>query len=415
MEFIKVTNDIYNEYVKHTGKETLSLTDMNAINTILYEYISSYYFKDLYDGVHLRITNDGYKLPYFLINEKRDNTILNIDGEFLKVNLLTNTDCLSIDPSILKHADIQKAAGNHIFPAKNIFDVKYNTYADQICISALNETEKLIIQNLKESSKFYSMIFESKPIKKILHLQSRKDLKFTKLDCQNLKMNEILKELAKYHKIPSNSLINNLAENYDLRYLKTMKRTKALYIAYNENEIAGILSVDQSYYLKEIGVVDFNKFNYVESLTVSKSFRGMNLGIQLFEQLMKDADMTNTVIILSRYSENGLNYLKDKIEQLCEKNNHILVIHDNEKDLYAYPLVEILFNNETKSIYKDEIDTELPQLQRSFDESLSLLKLKIERVRDFNKIEPAFVTIELEKAFKECVDSDKLRLKIKPQ
>jgi len=415
MDFIKVTNDIYNEYTKFTGKTELNLNDMNSINTILYNYLDSYYFKDLYSAVHLRITDDGYKIPVLLKNAKMNSEIMTVEGHIISIKDLDANNYLNIDPSMLLAVEIQNSIKSSGFKNIPTFEKNYNLKAMSLTDNIMTNTETSVIDQLKSSNPFYSTVFEKNSIKQMLLLQNKKEINIERIDCNGLKLKDIANILSDFHKTPTHQIVNHLATNYDLRYLSTMKTAKSIYIAHNGSEIAGLLATDNSYYLKALEIEAFNKFDYVESIAVAKSFRGLNIGSQLFEAMLKDVTLEQGVVLMSRFSEDGANYLSKKFNKIEEKYPDVTVIHDNEKNDYAYKLIEVLFKNKSETIYYEAKDIDVPQLIRPFNESLSIFKDKITQMRAFNSVDKSLVEIELDKTFKECVDKASIRQKIKPQ
>jgi hypothetical protein len=409
MDFSKITKDITNEYVELTGKTDLSQSDMNVINSTLFDYLKSYYFKDLYFAVHMRTTEDGYKVPCLLKNSNLSNTIVDIDGE--SINIKNISDFNKLDRADLTYFDIQKAERNiGLGPKINIEEI--STKGLMLSTNDDSSLKSDIITNLKNKDAFYEIVFEKNPIKQMLNLKNRLDITISKIDCEGLNQREIHARLTEFNHTTDKNTVRLLTDNYALKYLSTIKHAKSIYIAHNNHEIAGILLTDINYHLKSVGVQDYKKFDYVEAISVGKSFTGLGIGSKLYEQLVTDMNLTNGVIIMSRFTENGSNYLANKFDEINKRNPNALVIQDDEKEGYAYALIETLFKNTSSNFYHRNKQTELPQVERSFEDSLQLLKNNISLMKVMNQrdIEATINTL-----MDSSIAKQKQTLKIKPQ
>lgn len=408
MDFSKITKDIANEYVELTGKSDLDQSDMNIINSTLFDYLKSYYFKDLYFGVHMRTTEDGYKVPCLLKNNNLHNTIVDTDGEIINVNSINNFD--KIDRADLTYFDVQKAERNIGLDAK----IKIKEISTKgLMLSDVDEfsLKTEIIARLKSKENFYDIVFEKNPIKQILNLKNRTDITISRIDCDGLNQREIHAKITEFNNTPDKNTVRLLTDNYALKYLNTIKHAKSIYIAHNGNEIAGMLLTDINYHLKNVGVQDYKKFDYVEAIAVGKSFTGLNIGTKLYEKLITDMNQINGIVIMSRFTDNGNTYLAKKFESINQKNPNVLVIQDDEKEGYAYALIETLFKNTSSTFYHRNKQKELPQIERSFENSLQLLKdnIILLKVMNGNEIESTINSL-----MDSSIAKQKQTLKIKP-
>ncbi len=408
MEFSKIINDITEEYINLTNKNKFDIQDMNIINLVMFEYLRSYYFKDLYSAVHLKENDEGYKAIFILKNENNNKEILDINGNIVKLNEIN--DFSIIDPSMLTYFDIHKS-----FNYYKKFDVELEQIRSRFSkISTNNDSEikNVIIEKLLFKDDFYNMVFEESTLKRLLNMKNKDDIRITKIECENLSTADIYKRIKEINKIPTYSINKLLDENYSLKYINTIKTAKNIYIAHNNYEIAGLLLTNVDYHLKNVKVKDYKKFNYVEAISVSKSFNGKGIGIKLYEELLKDATLENGIIMMSKFTDDGSKYLEEKFSNINNKYQNVLVVQNDEKNNYAYKLIEILFKNETSKIYNFETEKEVSQLSRKFLESFDLLKDKLIKFKHIHEKE---IEKEIIKTMIESIDDKKLKVKIKPQ
>ena len=407
MDFSKIVKDITNEYVKINDNKSLTIKDMNIVNSILFDYINSYYFKDLYHAVHMRETEDGYRIPCLLKNKNRSTDIIDINGN--EINIKDLKDFNLLDPSTLTYFDVQKIDKDLLFDEirlekTSVRNLMLSEFIDN------NEIKNTIKNKLKEQSDFYSVVFENNPIKMMLNTKNKKEINISRIDCHGLSQKEIHQKISAFNNSPDKSTVRLLTDNYALKYLHTIRHAKSIYIAHNDFEIAGFLSTDINYHLRDVCVKDYLKFDYIEAIAISKSFNGLNLGARLYERLIEDKSLDNGIILMSRYTDDGANHLEKKFNDINEKYPNVVIIQNDEKDNYAYKLIEILFNNENKTFYHFDKDENMPQIERKFEDSLSILNEKLKVFRNLNNK-------QIEEEIRNIADSSTLKkkLKIKPQ
>lgn len=386
MEFNKIFNDIFEVYKENINNDLLSLEDMNSINKIFYNYINSYYFKDLYKASFLKETADGYIYPLLLKNSFADKDIT-INGISSKIKeLVENKEYLKLKENIvifdiqsfLKLSDI-----NILDEVWEVFN--YSNNDNLSYFEDFNLNERLIIDNLKIKNKIYSDVFETSDIKKSINIKKKSDLNFYVIDKNNdISILELIKELDNFSKIPTIDIKKLLIENYGIQFLKDTNNIKKCVVAYTENEIAGLLIVNDSYYLKEMGVIDYKKFDYISSISTSLSFRGNKIGIRMVEKLIENSNESDNILIMSQFTNLGSIYLKNDVEKISKSNNNIILINEDEKDKYAYKLIEYLFNNDERLIEKPNTDELIKQKSLNFIESRNLLKNFINKARIIN-------------------------------
>lgn len=386
MEFNKIFKDIFDVYKENINNDLLSLEDMNSINKIFYAYINSYYFKDLYKASFLRETEEGYIYPLLFKNSYADKDIPLNGINYRIKELIENKEYINLKENILI-CDIQNffkiSDINILDEVWEIFNYSNNDNLSHF--GDFNLNEKIIIDNLKIKNKIYSDVFETNEIKKSINIKKKSDLNFYIIERNNDKtLLELIKELNNFSKIPTINIKTLLIENYGIQFLKDTKNIKKCVIAYTENEIAGLLIVDDSYYLKEIEIIDYKKFDYISSISTSLSFRGNKIGIRMLEKLIENSTESDNVLIMSQFTNLGSKYLNTEIESIIKNNNNIILINENEKDKYAYKLIEYLFNNNERLIEKPNTDELIRQKSLNFVESRNLLKNFINKARMIN-------------------------------
>lgn len=384
MEFNKVLENIYNSYKEEMAENNLlSLDDLNSINKIFYKYLKSYYFENLYDSTILKINTEGYLYTLLINNSEIDNNF-SISSKFSKwdeiIKCLDNPDLLDN----FKIYDIQKFI-NYKKLNNEVWELfKYNK-EDQLFNESiiLNELENNVINNLKKINNFYSIIFENNEIKKSLNLKNKKEFKFKVIDLKKDGYNNISSVLEKFNKIPCENIKNLLLENYGFKFIKNVVNTKKLVIAHNQFEVSGIIVVDNSYALKRLEIIDFDKFDYNCGITVGKSFRGFSLGIKMFDFLANNVKENNNILLNSQATIIGDKYIKNKLSDFIKNNKDktIVMLDEDEKDNFGYRLIEILFKN--KSLLIDDLNNKLvTQKELDYNSAKFFLNEYINKIRD---------------------------------
>lgn len=404
MEFNKVIEDIFNSYKDEMRENNLlSLDDLNSINKIFYKYLKSYYFENLYDSAILKLNTEGYLYPLLINNSELDNTFsisdkLKVWNEILDIP--ESKDLLDI----FKIYDIQKFINykkldNEVWEIFN-YNKEDEIFKDSII---LNDLEKNVITKLKKLNSFYSIVFENNEIKKSLNLKNKKDFNFKVIDLKNDGHNNIKSVFELFNKVPCEDIKKLLLENYGFKFIKDVISTKKLVIAYNKFEISGIIVVDNSYALKRLEIIDFDKFDYNCGITVGKSFRGYSLGIKMFEFLANNVKENNNILLNSQATIIGSKYIKSNLSNFIKNNKDksIVMLDEDEKDNFGYRLIEILFKN--KSLLIDDLNNNLiSQKELHYNYSKELLNKYINKIRQNpeNKdeiIKDLFIELEYKK------------------
>lgn len=387
MEFNKVLEDIFNSYKEEMNENNLlSLNDLNSINKIFYKYLKSYYFENLYDSTILKINAEGYLYPLLINNSEIDNSF-SISGKVGKWDEIIN--CLK-QPELLekldnfKIYDIQKfinykKLNNEVWELFN-YNKEDQLFTDSI---VLDELENNVINSLKKLNDFYYIIFENNEIKKSLNLKNKKEFKFKVIDLKKDGYNNINSVLEKFNRIPCENIKNLLLENYGFKFIKNVLNTKKLVIAHNQFEISGIIVVDNSYALKRLEIIDFDKFDYNCGITVGKSFRGYSLGIKMFEFLANNVKENNNILLNSQATTIGDKYIKNKLSNFIKNNKDksIVMLDEDEKDNFGYRLIEILFKN--KSLLIDDLNNKLiSQKELDYNSAKNFLNEYINKIRN---------------------------------
>lgn len=387
MEFNKVLEDIFNSYKEEMNENNLlSLNDLNSINKIFYKYLKSYYFENLYDSTILKINSEGYLYPLLINNSEIDNSF-SISGKVGKWDEIIN--CLK-KPELLekldkfKIYDIQKfinykKLNNEVWELFN-YNKEDQLFTDSI---VLDELENNVINSLKKLNDFYSIIFENNEIKKSLNLKNKKEFKIKVIDLKKDGYNNINSVLEKFNRIPCENIKNLLLENYGFKFIKNVLNTKKLVIAHNQFEISGIIVVDNSYALKRLEIIDFDKFDYNCGITVGKSFRGYSLGIKMFEFLANNVKENNNILLNSQATTIGDKYIKNKLSNFIKNNKDksIVMLDEDEKDNFGYRLIEILFKN--KSLLIDDLNNKLiSQKELDYNSAKNFLNEYINKIRN---------------------------------
>lgn len=387
MEFNKVLEDIFNSYKEEMNENNLlSLNDLNSINKIFYKYLKSYYFENLYDSTILKINAEGYLYPLLINNSEIDNSF-SISGKVGKwdeiINYLKQPELLEKLDNF-KIYDIQKfinykKLNNEVWELFN-YNKEDQLFTDSII---LDELENNVINSLKKLNNFYSIIFENNEIKKSLNLKNKKEFKIKVIDLKKDGYNNINSVLEKFNRIPCENIKNLLLENYGFKFIKNVLNTKKLVIAHNQFEISGIIVVDNSYALKRLEIIDFDKFDYNCGITVGKSFRGYSLGIKMFEFLANNVKENNNILLNSQATTIGDKYIKNKLSNFIKNNKDksIVMLDEDEKDNFGYRLIEILFKN--KSLLIDDLNNKLiSQKELDYNSAKNFLNEYINKIRN---------------------------------
>lgn len=387
MEFNKVLEDIFNSYKEEMNENNLlSLNDLNSINKIFYKYLKSYYFENLYDSTILKINAEGYLYPLLINNSEIDNSF-SISGKVGKwdeiINYLKQPELLEKLDNF-KIYDIQKfinykKLNNEVWELFN-YNKEDQLFTDSI---VLDELENNVINSLKKLNDFYSIIFENNEIKKSLNLKNKKEFKIKVIDLKKDGYNNINSVLEKFNRIPCENIKNLLLENYGFKFIKNVLNTKKLVIAHNQFEISGIIVVDNSYALKRLEIIDFDKFDYNCGITVGKSFRGYSLGIKMFEFLANNVKENNNILLNSQATTIGDKYIKNKLSNFIKNNKDksIVMLDEDEKDNFGYRLIEILFKN--KSLLIDDLNNKLiSQKELDYNSAKNFLNEYINKIRN---------------------------------
>jgi len=387
MEFNKVLEDIFNSYKEEMNENNLlSLNDLNSINKIFYKYLKSYYFENLYDSTILKINAEGYLYPLLINNSEIDNSF-SISGKVGKwdeiINSLKKPELLEKLDNF-KIYDIQKfinykKLNNEVWELFN-YNKEDQLFTDSI---VLDELENNVINSLKKLNDFYSIIFENNEIKKSLNLKNKKEFKIKVIDLKKDGYNNINSVLEKFNRIPCENIKNLLLENYGFKFIKNVLNTKKLVIAHNQFEISGIIVVDNSYALKRLEIIDFDKFDYNCGITVGKSFRGYSLGIKMFEFLANNVKENNNILLNSQATTIGDKYIKNKLSNFIKNNKDksIVMLDEDEKDNFGYRLIEILFKN--KSLLIDDLNNKLiSQKELDYNSAKNFLNEYINKIRN---------------------------------
>lgn len=387
MEFNKVLEDIFNSYKEEMNENNLlSLNDLNSINKIFYKYLKSYYFENLYDSTILKINAEGYLYPLLINNSEIDNSF-SISGKVGKwdeiINYLKQPELLEKLDNF-KIYDIQKfinykKLNNEVWELFN-YNKEDQLFTDSI---VLDELENNVINSLKKLNNFYSIIFENNEIKKSLNLKNKKEFKIKVIDLKKDGYNNINSVLEKFNRIPCENIKNLLLENYGFKFIKNVLNTKKLVIAHNQFEISGIIVVDNSYALKRLEIIDFDKFDYNCGITVGKSFRGYSLGIKMFEFLANNVKENNNILLNSQATTIGDKYIKNKLSNFIKNNKDksIVMLDEDEKDNFGYRLIEILFKN--KSLLIDDLNNKLiSQKELDYNSAKNFLNEYINKIRN---------------------------------
>lgn len=387
MEFNKVLEDIFNSYKEEMNENNLlSLNDLNSINKIFYKYLKSYYFENLYDSTILKINAEGYLYPLLINNSEIDNSF-SISGKVGNwdeiINYLKQPELLEKLDNF-KIYDIQKfinykKLNNEVWELFN-YNKEDQLFTDSII---LDELENNVINSLKKLNNFYSIIFENNEIKKSLNLKNKKEFKIKVIDLKKDGYNNINSVLEKFNRIPCENIKNLLLENYSFKFIKNVLNTKKLVIAHNQFEISGIIVVDNSYALKRLEIIDFDKFDYNCGITVGKSFRGYSLGIKMFEFLANNVKENNNILLNSQATTIGDKYIKNKLSNFIKNNKDksIVMLDEDEKDNFGYRLIEILFKN--KSLLIDDLNNKLiSQKELDYNSAKNFLNEYINKIRN---------------------------------
>jgi len=380
-------NDINKAFESLYGK-TPTTNDSDLLTKTLFNILDSYYFKELYNYKKIGVDESGaYTLKAFS-NAFIEDSKLYKEGEGKDSEVAIN-----------KYMKTIMNVNSYKIPSPNDIDINYYPHFID-CVSSnsnlatsritkevsdlSHKDEDLMKSKLKEINSIYEVLFEENPVKRQLYLKEKEDLKISIIPDE--KLNEFINNLK--IKSSTDNVHSFLKENYDLRYFSNeelkSKSNNYTVIAHNDFEIAGLVSVKESESMANSLNKYANKFMTAVSVMVAKSFRGQSLGVKMFEEVLKDADKNDYIVIRTGASENGRNYLRDNITQKSKQYSNVPVIQSEVFDHLKYSLPSV-FNNSDYSTAKTKLKTVLNEVSE-FQEALNKEKSEARSSDEFYAI-----------------------------
>ncbi len=388
--FDKIKTEILDTYIKVNNikfkKGKFDLTELSHdVNSIFYKFISSPYFENNFEPKLIKI--NGEDIDYYMIiaiddkynsdnyieyDIKDDNDRKNIieyfsnkdQNLFSKISLKTGLESGTLR---LRYDDAKNIIGKddlRIYSRNiDVLSNFYNPYDDDGFpgfpysapyngkkeVIEINYNDKInkTIEKLKEN-KIFDVIFSDDEVVKLLSVKNRKEFDFKLLKIENSK-----EEVAEYLKFEESYNLNSALKNiYGMKYFSQSRdKNYNLIIAHNEFEIAGTLAMIDG---KTYHDIPKNLCSYVSYIEAGTPFFGNKLGLRLMEKAIKHAKENDLMIIRTSSSENGKQYIKDKITEMGIKEN-IPLISESERDIII-PIMINLKNNKKDEIKKAVIE-----------------------------------------------------------
>lgn len=320
----------------------ITTADSKLFAEALYQVLDSYLFENNFKYKKLGHNDQGQYCVALVSNHDFESAQLNVEGQAVdisKYNKLTKGVFKRVP--FLKDIDI-----NH-FPYTVGLSSSNKEKLTETTVEPSSEL-KAVLDVLKEMKPCYAALLEENPLKRSLHQKMREEISFSYVPEHEFKT--FLSTHSKLQDIDTAQIIGALKNNNDLRFLSddmTSKDTRNFYIiAHNSYEIAGVTSVRESETLNNSLTHHRDRFMTVSSVMVASNYRGRQLGVKMFEEVMKDAAEKDYIVIRTMPSENGRNYLKDNITKKAQLSENITVV---QAEIYQHlkEAIPKLFNNQS--------------------------------------------------------------------
>lgn len=385
MIFEGYENDIKKSFFNVFKKEPESTDDFNLINVTLYTLLKSYYFEGNYDYSQLGYNSNGETFIAYIPNKKLEEELLNTEQE----------------PVILSQYMRKKGFSTFKNPKNNDIDINdfrnfysssksvANKNLNRLDINNIPEDVKNLINDLKKKNNLYEIIFEDSKIKQELLIKTKKDYKYSIVE--QTQLDNFLKNNFKAQNLDIDNIYKCLSKNYDFRFftkeyigtkdsqyldnkitpLKTISDNRNfLVIAHNEYEIAGICPVNNNATFKK--VLNNNDFFNVTSVMVASNARGNGIGVNMFKEVIKEAEKRDIYLVRTGASNQGRNFLKSNID-IEVKNTNVPVINAEHVNHLYTPILDILKSTPKKEKQKTLINKLLNEV-RLFQDTINLKK-----------------------------------------
>lgn len=381
MIFDGYVKDIKESFVNVFKKEPETVEDLNIINVSLYLLLSSYYFEGNYKYTQIGYNKDGETFIAYIPNKKNEEELLNTESgpatlsQYMKKKGLSNSRVTNND-------DIEINDFNKFYTSG--VSNKHNDLT-RLSVVSIPEDVSLLISDLKKND-FYNILFESSKIKQDLLIKTKKDYNYTIVDKKDV--DKFLIESFKSQSLSVDDVYKCLNRNYDLRFFTKEKVTDEddfLIFTHNQYEIAGICSVNKNEAFKKNA--RRNDFFNVTSVMVSSNARGNGIGVNMFKEVVKEAEKRSICLVRTGASNQGRNFLKASIDNES-KNSSVPIINAEHLPHLYNPILEIINKSNIKK-EQNKMINELLSDVREFQESISLRKKNAKSIDDVYEAENA--------------------------
>lgn len=388
----KSKQSVIEGYVKDINSAFKSIynRDFNAddsllLNKTLYNILDSYFFRDLYNFKKMGIDENGQYVIKSISNGFLDEEVLQKNGTTETVNI----------------NQYQKKINNiNVNKIPNPVDIDINYYSyflDVLPNNLVNRTltevtmpqhpdEQAMKEALINIDSMYNVLFETSDLKKQLYLKQKDMLTFTIVPESDAIA--FIKSTVKTQKLNNDEYMDYLKHNYDLRYCSndfTGKENNNFYVfAHNNFELAGVTVIRESETVSNILKSDADKFMTVTSVMVAKNFRGQSLGVKMFDEVLKEAEKNEYILIRTGSSENGRNYLKDNITAKTKEYPTVPVIQAEVFE-HLTPNLKHIFGKNSFNAGKNKLNEIISDIE-SFQDAIKIEKKEARSTDEFYAI-----------------------------
>lgn len=348
--FIQYQKDIFQAYInlnKSIEYKGISENFNKQLSPLIVEILSSYYFEESFK-------------PELLINEGHNEIKFNS-----KIMFTPFIDIIDF----YKFKDKKS-------PEINIEDIK---------------------KSLINIDPFYSIIFETDKLKQQINLINKYEIQYSIVEVGE---NDIYKNIKPFHekRINENSfynkknsqfiLENELKKVFDIKFINfNNNKNRHFVIAHNHNQIVGLTSLTKysKLFINEENHFMKNKFIYNSYVSVAKQFRGHNIAIEMVKKAIEFIKENNFIFIRSSPTENGKDYIEEKINNLTVNDKDLICINNGSNKVLSdlQKVIHSIKNEKDYSKFTNEFKSLTHKLNSHFIERENQL-IKIEDFSDCN-------------------------------